>query len=51
VCIGAQLARNEAIAAVAAVVARNPVRTGPPPSWRPTFATRSLEALTVRLTS
>jgi cytochrome P450 len=51
VCIGAQLARNEAIAAVAAVVARNPVRTGPPPRWRPTFATRSLESLTVRLTS
>ena len=51
VCIGAQLARNEATAAVAAVVARNPVRTGPPPRWRPTFATRSLEALTVRLGS
>ena len=51
VCIGAQLARNEAAAAVAAVVARNPVRNGPPPRWRPTFATRSLEALPVRLSS
>ena len=49
VCIGAQLARNEAIAAVAAVVGRHPVGTGSPPRWRPTFATRSLDALPVRL--
>jgi cytochrome P450 len=49
VCIGAQLARSEAIAAVGAIVARRPVGVGPPPRWRPTFATRSLEALPVRL--
>jgi pimeloyl-[acyl-carrier protein] synthase len=51
VCIGAQLARTEARAAVAAIVARRPVGTGSPPRWRPTFATRSLEALPVRLSS
>lgn len=51
VCIGAQLARTEASAAVAAIVARHPVRNGRPPRWRPTFATRSLEALPVRLRS
>ena len=51
VCIGAQLARTEARAAVAAIVARHPVGTGSPPRWRPTFATRSLEALPVRLSS
>ena len=49
VCIGAQLARTEATAAVAAIVGRHPVRTGGPPRWRPTFATRGLEALPVRL--
>jgi cytochrome P450 len=51
VCIGAQLARSEASAAVAAAVSRHPVSAGPPPRWRPTFATRSLEALPVRLGS
>jgi hypothetical protein len=51
VCIGAQLARTEASTAVAAIVARHPVSTGGPPRWRPTFATRSLEALPVRLSS
>lgn len=51
VCIGAQLARIEATAAVTALVARHPVRAGQPPRWRPTFATRSLEALPVRLSS
>jgi hypothetical protein len=51
VCIGAQLARAEASTAVAAIVARHPVSTGGPPRWRPTFATRSLEALPVRLSS
>jgi hypothetical protein len=51
VCIGAQLARTEASAAVAAIVARHPVSTGGPPRWRPTFATRSLEALPVRLST
>jgi cytochrome P450 len=51
VCIGAQLARTEATAAVAAIVARHPEPTGGPPRWRPTFATRSLEALPVRLRS
>ncbi|MGH9086448.1 MAG: cytochrome P450 [Acidimicrobiales bacterium] len=51
VCIGAQLARTEASAAVAAVVARRPVGIGGRPRWRPTFATRSLEALPVRLGS
>jgi len=51
VCIGAQLARTEASAAVAALVARHPVDAGRvPPRWRPTFATRSLDALPVRLT-
>jgi cytochrome P450 len=48
VCIGAQLARTEATAAVAAVVARAPVATGAT-RWRATFATRGLEALPVRL--
>jgi cytochrome P450 len=51
VCIGAQLARTEAIAAVAAIVGRHPVGTGGPPRWRPTFATRGLEALPVQLRS
>ena len=51
VCIGAQLARTEARAAVSAIVARRPEGTGGPPRWRPTFATRSLEALPVRLSS
>jgi hypothetical protein len=51
VCIGAQLARTEASAAVAAIVARQPLGNGSPPRWRPTFATRSLEALPVRLSS
>lgn len=49
VCIGAQLARTEASVAVTAIVARHPVRTGGHPRWRPTFATRSLETLPVRL--
>jgi pimeloyl-[acyl-carrier protein] synthase len=49
VCIGAQLARSEASAAVAAIVARRPVRTGSAPRWRATFATRSLDTLPVRL--
>jgi cytochrome P450 len=49
VCIGAQLARMEALAAVAALVGRHPERIGGRPRWRPTFATRSLEALRVRL--
>lgn len=51
VCIGAQLARTEASAAVAAILGRHPVCTGGPPRWRPTFATRGLEALPVRLGS
>ncbi len=51
VCIGAQLARAEARAAVTAILARSPVRTGAPPRWRPTFATRGLESLTVRLSA
>jgi cytochrome P450 len=51
VCLGAQLARTEASAAVAALVARQPVGNGRPPRWRPTFATRSLEALPVRLSA
>jgi cytochrome P450 len=51
VCIGAQLARTEAIAAVAAIIARRPERRGGAPRWRPTFATRGLEALPVRLRS
>ena len=51
VCIGAQLARTEASAAVAAIIARHPVGDGRSPRWRPTFATRSLDALPVRLGS
>ena len=49
VCIGAQLARTEAVAAVAAIVARQPVRRTSDVRWRPTFATRSIEELRVGL--
>jgi cytochrome P450 len=49
VCIGAQLARAEAVAAVAAIVARRPVRRTAEVRWRPTFGTRGIEALRVGL--